>query len=77
MMTFWVLGRRFADDHDRAIRFVDPPIHSESRRKRLGLPNDKSINQTWCDKCSAWHATRMSKLPSDILTNLSKVKTSA
>jgi hypothetical protein len=55
MITYWVLDRHFVDDHDRAIRFVDPP--SATKIKSLGIPKDSRIQQTWCDKCSSWHLT--------------------
>lgn len=60
MITYWVLGRSFADNHDRAIRFPAPP--SDTRRKQLNIPIDEKTGIVWCDKCNSWHITRQSSV---------------
>lgn len=61
MITYWVLGRKFADAHDRAIRFIDPP--NAPKQAEQNVPTDAKVQPEWCDKCSAWHLIRKSTLP--------------
>lgn len=56
MLTYWILGRRFEDNHDRAIRYVYPL--SDTQRAKAGIPKDSKVELKWCDRCSAYHFVR-------------------
>lgn len=55
MITYWTLGRRFAEDHDRAIRFQFLPSHG--RMKELNIPINSKQTFTYCDRCHVYHLT--------------------
>lgn len=57
MTNYWVLGRMFKEDHDRAIRFEDPAV--ASRTIKNVIPKEPTrIRPEWCDKCGVYHIIR-------------------
>lgn len=57
MQTFWVSGRRFADDHDQAVRFIDQQQLTE-RMERSDFPKISGVFNEYCNKCICWHIRR-------------------
>lgn len=70
MRTFWVTGRKFQDDHDRAIRFPDQ-VQAGKRMKKSDFPKEARHEVEYCDKCDAWHITR----PEGILPSVKNATT--
>lgn len=56
-MKYWVLGKFFADDHDRAIRYLGTIDCLKVMRNDIPKDGDK-VSPEWCDKCGVFHLTR-------------------
>lgn len=54
---YLVTGKRLADDHDRAIRFID----QYRAIKEAKVFSEEMTAVDWCDKCNCWHVTGKKK----------------
>jgi hypothetical protein len=56
MKSFWVLGKFFKDDHDRAIRYIGTT--DAMRAIKRDVPKDSKVGPEWCEKCQIFHIVR-------------------
>lgn len=57
MSIFWVTGRKFEEDHSRAIRYVDQKL-MDKYILSSNFPKDGKVRTEYCDKCISWHIVR-------------------
>lgn len=63
MKYFWVLGRMFQPDHDRAIRYLG--TYDTLKAINRDIPKEPGlIKPDWCDKCGVFHIIRNESVPS-------------
>ncbi len=68
MLVYWIMGHRFAEGHDRAVRYIDMKA-ANNRIKDASFPKE-GAKVEWCNKCSVFHITKLSSMPVDIMKNL-------
>lgn len=56
MKLYWVLGKLFDNNHDRAIRYID--LKTTNKVIKNDIPKEDKIRADNCDRCNCYHIIR-------------------
>jgi hypothetical protein len=57
MITYWAPGRRFADYHGVALRYLDADAAAK-RMEEPNFPKENCVDVQYCNECGCFHIVR-------------------